>query len=63
MLQIFQFPVTALCSPGSCSLELGRVDGGDGGAPAGLVGDPVQGILRRVPTVASQAEKDNSLVK
>ena len=46
-------------SPGSGSLQLGRVDGGDGCAPPGLVGDPVQRILRGVPAVASQTEKDN----
>ena len=46
--------------PGSCSLELGRVDGGDGGAPPRLVADPVQGVLGRVPAVASQAETETS---
>ena len=43
-------------SPGSGSLELSRVDVGDGGTPPGLVGDPVERIFRSVPAVASQTE-------
>ena len=42
--------------PGGGPLELGGVDGGDGGAPPRLVADPVQGILGRVSTVASQTK-------
>ena len=47
-------------SPGSGSLQLGGVDGGDGGAAPRLVGDPVQRIFSRVPAVASQTEKDKN---
>ena len=43
-------------SPGRGPLQLGRVDGGDGGAPARLVRDPVQRVLGRVPAVATQTE-------
>ena len=45
-------------SPGSGSLELSRVDVGDGGAAPRLVGDPVQRIFCSVPAVASQAEME-----
>ena len=48
-----------LLSPGGCPLELGRVDGGDGGAAARLVGDPVQGVLGCIPAVTSQAASLN----
>lgn len=41
--------------PGGGALELGGVDGGDGGAAARLVADPVQRVLGRVTTVAAQA--------
>ena len=39
--------------PGGGPLQLGGVDGGDGGAAARLVADPVQRVLGCVPTVAS----------
>ena len=48
--------VARLDGPGGGALELGGVDGGDGGAAARLVADPVQRVLGRVTTVASQAE-------
>ena len=46
-----------LQSPGRGPLQLRRVDGGDGGALARLVADPVQRVLGSISAVSSQTEK------
>ena len=45
-----------LQSPGRGPLQLRRVDGGDGGALARLVADPVQRVLSSISAVSTQTE-------